>query len=453
MSDSTSLKVLKCPSCGAPLEPEKGGAPTMRCPYCGAAVYIPELMRSSPNSNESGRTGGYTSLSDVTTLAKQGRLDEAAKIYSKITGLSYENAMFSVKSMAGIRDEAPTQGPSFPSPPSSSQPGAGETFNPPPYAQPAPSRPMVRARSGGCLSGLTRFAIVILILLSAFPTLLKNLNFQLPFELPFVSGESIIPPPFAKEVMSFKPSAFKDPRAIGLDGKGNILVFNYNSSEVQVFDPEGNKTMEFKVTENNGRELNQDNMVVSRDGTIFIPGFTSILVFNENAERVREIDNKDMFITHSISIGPDDTLYAIVSDGVVRLNNNGSADLMITNAIIEEVSGESPGIGAMGVDSQGNIYFIGDFVKDILKFSPDGQFIDKFGGDFDSVRQIAFDGYGRIYVVDFFDVKVYDTDYRYINRIEGSFWGIDFDSQDYMYAVTTNSDKVIKYEIQKPGNQ
>ena len=452
MSDSTSLKVLKCPSCGAPLEPEKGGAPTMKCPYCGATAYIPESMRSSSGGSASSQPGGYTSLSDVTTLAKQGRLDEAAKIYSKITGLSYENAMFSVKSIAGIRDEEPSRSPAMPSSPSYNPPRPVETFSPPPYAQPAPSTPRVRVRSGGCLSGIIRFTIAVVILFSAFPVLFKNLNFQLPFELPFNSGESIIPPPFSKEVMSFKPSAFKDPRAIGLDENGNILLFNYNSSEVQVFDPEGNNILEFKVTENNGRELNQDNMVVSRDGTIFIPGFDSILVFNENAERVREIDNNEIFIIHSISIGPDDTLYAITSDGIVRLDKNGSVDLMITNATIEEVSGESPGIGAMGVDTQGNIYFIGSFIKEILKFSPNGEFVDKFGGDFDSVKQIAFDGYGRIYVVDFFDVKVYDADYGYINRIEGAFWGIDFDSQNHMYAVTTNSDKVVKYEIQKPGN-
>jgi sugar lactone lactonase YvrE len=230
------------------------------------------------------------------------------------------------------------------------------------------------------------------------------------------------------------------------------LVFNYNNSAVQVFDPVGNQTSEFIATESDGGDLNSDNMVVGRDGTIYIAGFNGILVFNENGELLREIINKDdLFIIHSITIGPDDTLYAISNTGIIRLDENGSADLKITEETIKEVSGESPGIGAMGVDAQGNIYFIGDFVKDVLKFSPNGEFISKFGGGFNSVRQITFDSYGRIYVVDFFEVKVYDSNYNYLDRIEGAFWGVDFDAQNYMYAVTTQGDTVVKYEIQKPG--
>lgn len=411
MTDSTSLKVFKCPSCGAPLDPEKG-ASTMKCPYCGASIVIPESIRTPASSS--------TSLSDVTRLAKEGKLDEAAKIYSKITGLSHENAMFSVKSMAGVRDEEPASDPyrSF------NQPQARPSYQAPPQPQPVYAQPTVRVRGGSCLSGIIRLVILISILATALPAVWQALRFELPFELPFLSGENpIIPAPFAKEVMSFKPNSLQDPRAIGLDGSGNILVFNYNSSQVQIFDPAGNQISEIAITESNGNKLYADNMLVSQDGTLYIPGFNGILVFNENGERLREFSNdEDLFIIHSITMGPNDTLYAISSSGIVRLDENGATDLKITEDIIKEVSGESPGIGAMGVDAQGNIYFSGDFVTDILKFSPNGEFISKFGGDFTSIRQIAFDNYGRIYVVDFFEVKVYDSNFNYINRIEGAFW-------------------------------
>ena len=254
--------------------------------------------------------------------------------------------------------------------------------------------------------------------------------------------------------MSFSPSSVKDPRAIQVDGNGNILVFNYNSSDIQTFDPTGNEVSIMKITESDGRELNNDKMGVSRNGTIYIPGFQSIMVFNENGERLREIPNTDQFfIIHSLLVGADDKLYARSSSGIIRFDENGQVDLFISDETLENLSGESPSIGALGVDAQGNIYFSGTFNKDILKFSPTGEFITKFPADFTSVREIVFDAYGRMYVVDFSEIKVYDADFNYLGNIDGAYWGVDFDNQGNMYGITTNSDKVIKFEVKKPETQ
>lgn len=436
--ESQSLKVFKCPSCGSPLEPDKY-ASTTKCPYCGTSVVNPTT--SAPTGT----------LSDVTRLAREGKLEEAAHIYSKITGLSHENAMFSVKSMAGVRDEEPA---SFkPTSYSAPQPEPRPSYQLPPTPQPV-YRPKVRAR-GGCLTWVIQIIVLISILGSAFPAVLSALKFKLPFDLPFLTGEnSFIPEPFAKEVMSFSPSSVKDPRAIQVDGNGNILVFNYNSSDIQTFDPTGNEVSIMKITESDGRELNNDKMGVSRNGTIYIPGFQSIMVFNENGERLREIPNTDQFfIIHSLLIGADDKLYARSSSGIIRFDENGQVDLFISDETLENLSGESPSIGALGVDAQGNIYFSGTFNKDILKFSPTGEFITKFPADFTSVREIVFDAYGRMYVVDFSEIKIYDADFNYLGNIDGAYWGVDFDNQGNMYGITTNSDKVIKFEVKKPETQ
>jgi predicted RNA-binding Zn-ribbon protein involved in translation (DUF1610 family) len=434
MASDHSISVLKCPSCGAPIEPEKG-ASTMKCPYCAASIIIPESLRTS----------SHATLSDATRLAREGKLDEAAKIYSKITGLSYENAMFSVKSMAGIRDEELASDPYR----SLSQ----TNYQTPPLSQPVYTQPTVRVRGGSCLSGIIRLIVLLSILGTAVPVILGALQFKLPFDLPFLSGENpIIPEPFAKEVMSFSPSSLKDPRAIGLDGTGNILVFNYNSSDIQMFNPEGDEIFLMKITESDGDELNNSNMGVSQNGTIYVPGFQGILAFNESGERLREIrDDEHLFIIYSVMVGADDKLYARSDSGIVRFNENGEIDLFISDETLEEISGEYPSTGAMGVDAQGNIYFSGTFNKDVLKFSPTGEFISSFGGDFTSVRHLAFDSYGRIYIVDFSDVKVYDANYNYVDTIDGSFWGVDFDKQNYMYALTTQGDNVLKFEVRAPN--
>lgn len=438
---SQSIKVFKCPSCGAPLDPEID-ASSMKCPYCGASVVIPESLRSKP-------TG---SLSDVTRLAKEGKLDEAARIYSRITGLSHENAMFSVKSMAGVRDDEPAA-PANANP--YGMPQARPSYQTPPQPQPVYTQPRVRVGGGSCLSGIIRLVILITVLGSVLPSVFKAFQFKLPTEitnLPIVSGENpIIPEPFAKEVLSFSPSSTKDPRAIQVDGNGNILVFNYNSSSVQVFDPQGNQISEIIITESDGRKLNNDSMGVASDGTMYIPGFQSIMIFNENGERLGEIrDQQNLFIIYSVMVGPDDVLYVRSHTGIVRITSDKRAEMVVSDEALEEAGGQTPGFGAMGVDAQGNIYFSGDFNSDILKFSPNGEFISSFGWDFDSVREIAFDRHGRMYVVDFSDVKVFDTANTYIDRVDGAFWGVDFDAQNYMYAVTTQSDDVVKYEVKAP---
>lgn len=432
--ESQSLKLFKCPSCGAPLD-LKSDASSMKCPYCGGTVVVPESLRASKPA----------SLSDVTRLAKEGKLDEAAKIYSKITGLSHENAMFSVKSMAGIRDDEPSA--SYPA-------QARPSYQVPPSPQPV-YQPTVRVGGGSCISTVIRLVVFVSILGSAIPALLGALQFKLPFDLPFLTGEnSILPTPFAEEVLTVSTRVLKDPRAIGVDGSGNVLTLNYNDSKVQIFDSQGNNLSEFTATERGGGDLNPDNMVIGSDGTIYIPGFDGILVYNQNGELLRELINEeDLFIIHSISIGPNNVLYAISNEGIIRLNADGSTDLKITQETIEDVSGQSPGFGALGVDAYGNIYFSGSINKDVLKFSPNGEFIDSFSGDFDSVRQLTFDNYGRIYVVDFFDVKVYDANYNFISQIDGSFWGIDFDAQNFMYAVTNQGDNIVKYQLKAPETQ
>lgn len=162
------------------------------------------------------------------------------------------------------------------------------------------------------------------------------------------------------------------------------------TSKRQIFDLQGNNLSEFTATESDGRDLNPDNMVVGSDGTIYIPGFNGILVYNQSGELLRElINDEDLFIIHSISIGPNNVLYAISNEGIIRLNSDGSTDLNNSSQeTIEDVSGQSPGLGAMGVDAFGNIYFSGSINKDVLKFSPSGEFIDSFSG---WVRQRAPD--------------------------------------------------------------
>src|SRR5512143_4124440 len=125
MAKEASIRAFKCPSCGAPLEPEVGTL-TMKCPYCGGTVIIPESLRTrapsaGPTMGEvfdfglngldmNQIVGNAMHLPQAISLAQQGRIDEAADIYSQITGMQHADAVESVKAMAAGRAVSLTAG-------------------------------------------------------------------------------------------------------------------------------------------------------------------------------------------------------------------------------------------------------------------------------------------------------------------------------------------------------
>lgn len=443
----------------------------MKCPYCGASVIIPETLRASSSATGSNSSDVSASLSDVTRLAKEGKLEEAAKIYSKITGLNSEYAMMSVKSMAGIRDDEPQTPNSAPAKAQSYSPGP-VIFNPPqtgsrpgePFVvDSVPSMPMptTRRRNRSCLGGIINLIVFIAIMSSVFPSILRDLPFKLPtvfpFEIPFLpSVDSIIPAPFAAEVSSFNPG-LSDPRGIGVDNNGNVVVGNFSGGEIKVFDPAGNLISSFTAE----GDPNLTNLVVSRDGVIYIPSDT-ILMYNVNGEKLGEVGEKNLFGYNHVALGPGNSVHAMTLDALLRFDESGQVDLQIPVETLEEISGETIGIGSIAVDGQGNIYFWGNFDATILKFSPQGEYLTKFGGEdnssssftpgkFVSPHQITFDNFGRMYVVDFFNIQVLDANGNYLDKIEPGHYGAAFDAQNNMYAITAVGHDVVKYTVGNPG--
>ncbi len=125
MAKDASMRAFKCPTCGAPLEPETGTL-TMKCPYCGGTVIIPESLRTSPPSSgpsigevfQFGLNGvdlnqimgNAMHLPQAISLAQQGKIDEAADMYSQITGMAHPDAVKAMQEMAAGRAVSLTPG-------------------------------------------------------------------------------------------------------------------------------------------------------------------------------------------------------------------------------------------------------------------------------------------------------------------------------------------------------
>jgi sugar lactone lactonase YvrE len=469
MPKDPSIRAFKCPSCGAPQEPERGTL-TMKCGYCGGSIIIPESLRTpAPGASSTSMgdvysyglqgidlnkvVGNANRLPEVISLAQDDKIDEAARIYSQITGMEHADSVQAVKALAAGKAVSLTPGRSgatwqqFET--SYSTPGF-ETHG-------STSLEPVSGRSCGAIVGITALIGLIVVGLIAGAIFLFANNSD--------SIGAVLPPAFATKDLEFGSEGigqgkFKDPRAIGVDGDGNMTVADYDDGRVQTFDAEGDFKSGFSVKPDVGK-VYVTGMGVAHDGTTFVAHSGRIHVYDAQGTLMTEIGD-DAHRYESVVVGGDGRLYATSdNEDIVRFNPDYSVDLEIPDTFTT-VTGDLDIGTNLAADGLGNMYIVGAFHYLVMKYSPQGQYVDQFGGQnegasdqpgkFTSPRALAVDGYGRIFVADFFDIKVFDAGGNYITKIElndGVPFGIVVDDEDRVYVVTSQS-HVIRYAVQRP---
>jgi hypothetical protein len=101
-------------------------------------------------------------------------------------------------------------------------------------------------------------------------------------------------------------------------------------------------------------------------------------------------------------------------------------------------------------DGIGNIYVLGSFNNTVLKFAPDGRFLNQFGsGDIRSLtaNAIAIDSRGLVYVAHFDGVLVFDSESgRRLAQIDtdGVPYSVAIGDDDTVWVVTA-SGQVAQY--------
>ncbi len=270
---------------------------------------------------------------------------------------------------------------------------------------------------------------------------------------------------FANTVMSFGSKGigqgmFQDARSIGVDGDGNIVVADEKDGRIQIFSSSG-KFISMFTPANGGKSMIAQGMAVGRNGKIYLAIAPSILVYDESGQALGQIGDAQ-HIYEDVALGPDGTLYAWSEDNIVRFKPDGTVDLEIPNAL-SNISGQPVGFVHLAVDGLGNIYAADSTAAAVFKYSPAGTFINQFGGEAGNAGQfepgkfvsplgIAVDGYGRIFVNDFYNLQVFDSTGKYLNDISGGYYGIAFDEQNNLYATSVLNHNVAKFQIQKSSD-
>ena len=262
---------------------------------------------------------------------------------------------------------------------------------------------------------------------------------------------------FAREVLKFGsegigPGMLTDARSIGVDANGNIYVGEYLGGRVQVFDANGTFVTQWMVD----RKMPLRGLAADRKGTVYIVQRGTITRYDgQTGNSLGDLQSASAGFD-DVKATPDGGLVAAAyrsgSDNIVRFNSSGNATLTIPKAI-STVADSSELNTRVAVDGLGNIYALGTFTSAVFKFSPEGKFLNRFGGSGDQSGQfraphaIAVDGKGRVFVSDIKGIQVFDSDGRYLTvfKVEGSAFGMVFNDKNELVVAARN--KVIKLAL------
>lgn len=398
--DMSNLQTFECPNCGAALEVDPSGGEIIRCAYCHSRVMIPPGLRQ-PSPSTSVRQVKVT-LTPVPPLPRR-------------------RLLFGILALPAV---------------------------------------LILGALGVILlgAGLTLFTFQAT---QRAVSDLENAS-QSPPGSPLVFPLQASPTPaYAQELLVFGqqgsgPGYFEDPRAVAVDAAGNIYVAEYLNGRVQAFDSQGEFLIQWQVE----ADRPVTGMAADRAGTVYLIQGGVIHRFEDaTGKALGALDFSGGNYFEDIAIAADGKIIAAWyanRDDIVVLNPDGSLVLTIPQAI-SGITGDAELKMNVAVDGLGNIYAMGAFNDAVFKFSPEGRYLNRFGGpgeepgQFRALQTLAVDHYGRVFVSDSHGIQVFDENGRYPNviKVKGVAFGLAVNNANELIVVT-NQPRVIKLSVNKP---
>lgn len=288
------------------------------------------------------------------------------------------------------------------------------------------------------------------------PAIVVNMP-QMPKNFPGVPQATPNPNAFAREVLKFGgegtgPGYFTDARHVATDGEGRIYAADYLGGRVQAFDRDGKFLHQWMVD----AKMPLRALAADRRGTVYVVQKGRIARYEgATGQPLGDLAVAGDFYFDDVKATADGGLVAASRrhrDDIVRMDSAGRVLKIIEKAISGQTDSAELDL-RVTTDGVGNIYSLGTFNNAVFKFTSDGRYVNRFGGDGDKPGQfrapdsIAVDNQGRVYVTDFKGVQVFDADGRYLDviQIRGAIDGIVFnDRNELLVAART---QIYKFAI------
>lgn len=422
------LKVIKCPSCAAPLECD--GDAFEKCDFCGSQVAVAQNNIFSEHSlGFDGLLKNAQILKEILRLVRSGNKIEAIKLYRQTFNCSLAEAKDAVERLER------GQSVNF-------QKVRFQSFEP---IQINPEAAKTALKAVGYFSGsvlLIAGGIILLtafIIIGVFWTVKSKIDNTLKSDTKNITKTS-----FANEILRFGGEGvgagnFKDNRVVAVDDEGKIYSADYHGGRIQVFDNSG-KFLTQWFLENKDSYIRA--MAASRNGTIYITTGDKVSSFEGatgkllNEAKVNFVDDLAVTIEGKVIVTDGESI--TVLDSILK-NIANYKDVNKTAGITKDFK-------SITVNGLGEIYAIADDGKDVCKFSADGKFLDRFKTQASSVNGLAVDAKGRIFIAETSKIWVYQPDGNFANSFDTKqCFAMTFNNQGEL--IIASRPYVVKYTL------
>lgn len=502
------LQVLSCPSCGASLSIEEGAA-TAQCAFCGNTSVVPQELRraaapSAPPPSVPGQKPVYLSgmplmdqlprLRELGDLVRAGRRDDATRLYLDLFGGPEQTARAAVDQLSlgqpvavsqfsALRSGSSTDAGLFRidqaglpqvqiqamSAMGTPMMGAGGAYGAPVVIDTRPAR-----QAGGCISMIVVMSIVGSLLIAGLAVFAGFLPF---FNMGNILNDvglgdvledvglgdvqdtiAEVTNSYPLEVLEMGGEGtgrgrFTDARHVGVDADGNIYAADYGGGRVQVFDAAGEFVTQWTIE---GDDVYLTGMDVARDGTLYLVyGSELYHVDGQTGEELAHIEYVEGWGFRDVVALPDGgfaTAWYKSNDALIIFDEDGEVVADVREPV-SSITGESAVSFKIAVDTAGNILLFNTDSAMIFKFSPDGEYLNSFGGEGEGQGQfraggdLVVDNTGQIWVSDIGGVQVFDETGRYVTRFDPPFYayGLAVDDENFLYVAGNN--QITKYQL------
>ncbi|MCK5131566.1 MAG: hypothetical protein KAR40_05380 [Candidatus Sabulitectum sp.] len=247
------------------------------------------------------------------------------------------------------------------------------------------------------------------------------------------------------------PGYFHRPECIAIDGNGNLFVGEWETGRIQVFDSKGNFSHQWFFSEN--EDIHLSAMSCSVDGLLYLVYRGELFVHDgETGELLDSLQHPDRRGFSDVDVAPDGSILAswyCNRDDIIRFNCYGEADLIIEEAISGQ-TGDSELSTMVAAGNLGEIYAFGSFNEAVLIFNSEGRFQNRFGnGEMLTMPSgMAVDPLGRLWMSDFGDLLLFNSDGELQERIDPGRSIYDFVISDdlQLYGISTD-DTVVQLDL------
>jgi hypothetical protein len=282
-------------------------------------------------------------------------------------------------------------------------------------------------------------------------------------------------PPIAVEVLRFGaagtgPSYLDEPWWISISPQGELVIGeSVDRGRIQRFDLDGRFLAQWFATDVNAGSAAISGIAIDAQAgeTLYVGQLRDAYRYDlKTGKNLGELDRYEFSLQGLDALASDPrggavalwVPYRTQSRDLVRFDAGAKTARLIKHDVLKDHAKAGGGSDEIAVDGTGNIFILVPAEEILLKYAPDGEYVDRMGesgngpGQWRFPDHVAVDGQGRIAVSGFNVIHVLSSNGHYLGKFNSNcpkiVRSLAFDIKGFLYILC--NDTVIKYQLKIP---